>query len=647
MNRLTRALGGLLLAAALAACGGGGGSAGTPSTGGTTSTPTTGTTTGTTTPTTPGTGTTTVAATPAAMEVFTSSAELSTASNSSITFNVAVKDASNQAIPSQPVSFSASSGNLTGSLPVPSTGAAGQPITTVSLSPGADRSNRNITVTLVAGSVTQQITIPVTGTALSAAGASFVLIGATTTFTVKALDSAGQPVTNASLTVSSALGNTITPSSLTTNSQGAASFVYTGTRAGNDTITIQGLGTNTTAPITVSADQFSFEAPAANASVAVGAAQAVTVRYLIAGVPQVGKAVTFSTTRGAVATAVVATDADGRASTTVSSTSSGPANIVAQTATAQVTLPVLFVATAPSTLVLQANPGALPPNAAGSTANQAALQATVRDASGNPVKGVTVNFTAVTDPSNGTISPGTATTDAAGSAVAQFTSGPLTTANNGVIMRATVQGTAISGTASLTVNAQALFITIGTGNDISNLDPTTYQKQFSVYVTDANGAPAANRSVTLSAYPTTYGKGTLVYDDVTAKQWVYASFTSCLNEDVNRDGILQAEEDDAVAGTGRGNGNGKLDPGLPVVVSPATVTTDNTGRATFFLQYGENFAPWLNAQIVARASVGGTESVKLHEYFLRGLSSDFTNKDVAPAGAVSPFGVVANCRNPN
>ena len=35
---------------------------------------------------------------------------------------VAVKDANNQAIPKQTVSFSATSGNLTGSLPPPTTG---------------------------------------------------------------------------------------------------------------------------------------------------------------------------------------------------------------------------------------------------------------------------------------------------------------------------------------------------------------------------------------------------------------------------------------------------------------------------------------------------------------------------------------------
>ena len=56
--------------------------------------------------------------------------------------------ASNVAMRSQTVTFAASSGNIQGASPTPTTGEAGEAITKVSLSPGADRSNRVITVTL-------------------------------------------------------------------------------------------------------------------------------------------------------------------------------------------------------------------------------------------------------------------------------------------------------------------------------------------------------------------------------------------------------------------------------------------------------------------------------------------------------------------
>jgi hypothetical protein len=626
MIKYMKALGGLLLASALVACGGGGGSAGT-TTGGNTGGNTGG-----------GTGT----SVPATIDVFTSAAQLSTASTSSLTFTVGVKDASNNSIPNQTVTFSASSGSLVGALPSPATGAAGEPITSVGLSAGADRSNRSITVTVTAGSVSQQVSIPVTGTTLSVSGASSVLLNGTTSFTVKATDAAGQPVPSASLAATSQLGNPIAPATATTDALGSASFVYTGTNAGNDRITVSGLGTTATAPILVSAEDFSFTAPASNASIPVSTGQAVTVKYLVAGVPQVGKTVTFATTRGTVTPASAVTDATGSASAVVSSTSSGPANVVAQTASAQVTLPLNFVATNPATLVLQANPSALPPNTSG-TSNQSVLLATVRDPSGNPVANKTVNFSAVSDPSNGTITPASATTDSSGTATAQFISGSIATANNGVQLQATVQGTAISGTTSLSVNAQALFITIGTGNKIGNATETAYSKDFVVYVTDATGAPAGGKAVTISVWPEEYLKGSLAYD-AGAKQWTYSGApTVCVNEDVNRNGILNAGEDT--------NGNGSLEPGLPVIIigsgSSATLTTDSTGSAAFTLQYAENFAPWVATRITARASVGGTESSAGMNYFLAGSSDDFANQSVAPAGVVSPYGVATSCSNPN
>ena len=116
MTQYLRTLGAVLLAALMTACGGGGGSAGTVIGGsaGSSATP------------------------PASIEVFSSGTQLSSATNSSVTFTVVAKDANNQAIPNQTVTFSASSGNLTGALPAPKTGSAGQAITSVSLAPGAD-----------------------------------------------------------------------------------------------------------------------------------------------------------------------------------------------------------------------------------------------------------------------------------------------------------------------------------------------------------------------------------------------------------------------------------------------------------------------------------------------------------------------------
>jgi hypothetical protein len=357
------------------------------------------------------------------------------------------------------------------------------------------------------------------------------------------------------------------------------------------------------------------------------------------GVAVPGVTVNFSTTRGTLSASSVVTDANGRAQVTVQSSSSGPAGITAAIAGGpSVTQQVTFAALTPATLILQANPGAVSPNTGGSTVNQSSLSALVRDSAGNPVSGAVVNFTAETDPSNGSVSPGTATTGANGTAVAQFIAGPLSTSNNGVTLRATVQSTAVTGTTALTVNQQALFISVFTGNTIDNVDPTTYRKAFSVLVTDANGASVAGKSVTLSVLPTLYRKGSLVFSTATSS-WARGVTTTCANEDADRDGILDGGEDL--------NGDGRLTPGLPVSVDTPTITTDSSGRATFNLLYGENMVPWLSVDITARTNVGGTESSKVQSYDLLGLSSDFTDQNVPPAGVTSPFGTATSCTNPN
>jgi len=616
MIRLMKTWGGMLLAAALVACGGGGGSPGT----------TAGTT-----------GPTTVTQ-PASIELFASAPQLTSASNSAVGFTVVVKDSNNQALPSRTVTFSATSGNLIGALPTPSTGTTGEAITGVSLTPGADPTNRDITVTATSGGVSSSIVIPVVGTVVSVTGDPSIILGAATTFAAKAVDSSGSPVAGRTLTVTSSLGNNLNPATITTDAQGNANFIYTANRSGQDTLTVSGLGTSARTTVSVSADDFAFQTPAANSTVAVGAMQTVSIRYLTGGAPAAGRTVIFSTTRGTITPSTAVTDASGIASATVSSTTSGPASVVAQSGNAQTTLPLTFVATTPATLVLQANPGAILPNTSGSTLNQATLQATVRDSVGNPVAGRVVNFTALADPSNGSISPASGSTDSAGQVAVQFIAGPLSTANNGVVISASVQGTTVTGTGSLTVSGQALFISIAAGNVVSNLDVTTYQKQFAVYVTDANGAPAANRVVNLSVFPDFYAKGTLSYFDPPGA-WGPATYQACPNEDLNRNGILDPGEDV--------NGDGRLQPGLPVIVTPASVTTAANGFATFHLQYGENYVPWLSTTITARTSVGGTESVKTFDYPLEGVASDFSSETNPPQGVFSPFGTVTSCQSPN
>ena len=478
-----------MLVVMMAACGGGGGSSGSSS---------------------GGTSTTSPAVTPATVEVLTSSSALASAGSEAV-ITAFVKSSANVSLAGQTVSFAASSGILQASSSV--TDANG--VVTAKLSAGSNKAIRDITVTVTAGSVKGEIVIPVTGTRLSIAGnVSLQAGGPATQYTIRAVDSAGSPVSGAAIKVVSALGNAVSPADLTTDSSGSASVLYTPNKAGLDTLSISGLGNSASVDLSVNASDFAVLSPASATQVPVGSNQNVTVRYRLSGAGVSGQTVNFSTTRGSVSAASELTSATGEASVSVSSTTAGPAVVTAQIAgVGQVNLPIQFVAITPATIIVQANPGAVAPNSSG-TANQSTIEAIVRDAAGNAVANRQVNFTTLQDVSNGALSPGVATTDLNGRAQVRFIPGANTSPANGVVIQAAVASTAISSTTSLTVNGQALFITIGFGNTMANLDETTYSKQFSVYVTDANGVAVGGQNITLAVIPSSYSKGVMTKEKI-------------------------------------------------------------------------------------------------------------------------------------
>ena len=552
------------------------------------------------------------------------------------TITAFVKNAANVAMPNVAVQFSADSGTLLSA--ETTTNASG--VATARLSPGGNRSNREITVRASAGTQSGAVKVAVTGSTLTITGSSTQQLGSTAAYSVRAVDSSGNPLAGMGLTVLSSLGNALSPATLTTDAAGNASFSYTAGNSGTDVLSVTGLGSmRQNLSVTISAVSLSFVSPASNTSVNVTASQPVNIRYLVGGVAQSGVTVNFSSTRGAVSSASVLTNASGEASVNVASSTAGPATVTAQIAGVGVaTLPVTFVATSPATITLQGTPSAVAPNQSGTTANQSTLSAVVRDASGNLVAGQTVNFNLVSDLSGGSLSAGAAVTDANGRAQVQFIAGASSTPANGVVVRATVAG--ISSTAPLTVSGSALFISFGISNEISNLDPTIYTKRFAVYVTDANGVAVGNQAVNLSVIPTQYGKGTLSwYSTPGVCAYSAGSPTWCPNEDANGNGILDGGED--------ANTNGRLTPGNVVVASPGVVTTDSAGRAYFDLQYGEQYALWAVVQLRARAAVSGTESIATTDFLLVGLADDYNQEGVSPAGRVSPFGAAASCANPN
>ncbi|MGH8142378.1 MAG: beta strand repeat-containing protein [Steroidobacteraceae bacterium] len=593
--------------------------------------------------------------------VLASAPQLPSDSSTAVTITAIVRNASNQLEPNVAVNFVASSGGIT---PVQTTAGAAASVAAgttdangtaaASLTPAGDPSNRVITVTATAGTSSGTVNVAVIGSTLTVTGPSSLVLGSSATYTVALTDSGSNGIGNTALNVSSALGNTVTPASLVTDSTGHATFQLTATMAGSDTVTAAGLGLTATQALSVSSQNFNFTAPAANASVDIGSSQAVKLVWTNGGVPVANQTVSFSSTRGTV-TSTAMTDATGTANVLVSSTTAGPAVITASatdggvSVTAQ--LPLNFIAMTPASLDLQASPATVP------VQGQSTISAIVRDASNNLVQGQTVNFT-LTDNTGGTLSVGSAVTDVQGRAQVVYTASTTASAANGVQIAATVLGTSVTNTVYLTVGGQTLFLSLGTGNTISeNTSKTQFILPYAVQALDSGGNAVSGVQITLTVHslppddPAPGGS-----PDFTASSSVYAAYAKgiwtkgtsswvqsvaadCLNEDVDGTGIFESSEDL--------NANGKLDPGDVAAVSPGTVTTDSTGSANVTITYPEDHAAWVQVRLTATATVAGTQTSTTSTFWLPMLASYLTNLTVTPPGVVSPYGIAASCADPN
>ena len=568
--------------------------------------------------------------TPAAVEIIAASTTVGTGGDG-VVIRAFVKDANNNALPAAAVTFRASTGTLSSVSAV--TDAAGSASAT--FSSGSDSSNRSAVITVSSGAVSNTITLPITGTRLTLSGPTALILGNSAAFDVVVTDSKGNVVPSVTVTASSSLGNALTAvGGSSTNSSGQVRYTYTATNPGTDNLVFTGAGaTASPSPaLVVSGEDFAFVSPNPSTTVAVNTIQAVQVRLRSGGVAQVGKVINFAATGGTLSAASVNTDANGIAQVNFSSSSAGPVTVQARVSgsATSATLPLVVVATVPSTLVLQISPTSIAPNLSTASGNQAQVVAKVTDAAGNPVQGQTVNFTRLIDPSGGNLLQASATTDSSGQATVAYRSGAQSTANNGVVLSATVASfPAVTGSATLTVNQTALFIALGTGNVITNVDPQTYKKDWVVYVTDSNGIPVNGVTLTIKAIPTFYLTGRLLWN---GKSWTYepGKIFSCRNEDANTDGILSAGEDD--------NKDGVLWPGNVIAVSPGNVQTTN-GRATISLTYAESYVPWVQVRLSASATVTGTESRTDAEFIVVGDAADFTVETAPPAGVTSPYGL--------
>jgi Bacterial Ig-like domain (group 1) len=623
----------------------------------------------------------------------TSQPNLPTDGKTTSTITVIVKDAGNRALQNAVVDISTNDSGSTIQQATTKTAADGTVAATLT---STGKSNRVITVKAVVGTKTVFVEVPVSGTSLTLSGAQSLSLNGTGDYTLALRDSSGAAFTNTDVVLKSKNGNTFTPAAVKTDSNGQAKFKITATQSGSDLITAEAAGASISIPVNVAPIELAITSVTTNATateeVVVNASspKQINIKFSKNGAPLAGKVLNVSATRGVITTlgagataTTVTTDASGTAAFSITSTSAGFSTMsVSDTSTSDTkgsvtTAQIEFVSRIPATVKIQASKSVVPINAIGASGNASQLVASVLDAAGNPVKGIDVNFSAVSDPSSGRIEPGTAKTDSAGIATVAFIAGPKTTGPDQVKLRALIGAvpSVAPSDALLTVASPAISIRLGTGNKIEVNGSTRYKYPWNAVVVDSSGAPIQDAVVSVQVVPVGYYKGSWVLSTGTTPTWGRGAYVTdsagnymldamgnfigapaefCRSEDTSpQDGALQAGEDI--------NGTGKLEPGN-VATSSVGIAGQKTGANGFIdfdVVYAKSYALFTTVRIDVKAQVAGTESTVSQEFLLPILKDDAAdNPPVIPGTSAGPFGRIVfpqtinavsktACQNPN
>ena len=301
---------------------------------------------------------------------------------------------------------------------------------------------------------------------------------------------------------------------------------------------------------------------------------------------------------------------------------------------------------------ISANPSVVAVNLAGSANNRAEIRALFLGVNNKPIANVRAKFNLNGDPSSigGSFSTGNDTllSDVNGVVTTAYVPGTRSSPTNGVSVRvcygtsdtdANLLNCTTAKIATLTVTAEPLGVSIGTNGEII-VKSLTYVKQFVISVSDAAGVAKADVKLVASVDLPNYRKGFYVF---TAGRWVKADGDAavCANEDVNRNGVLEAGEDT--------NGDGQLWPRKPdVIVSLLQTSTGADGTATLQIEYAQDHGSWVDALItVAASGVSGSEGRATYLVAPVPVSASAITAAPPPAFVVSPYGVQPSCSTPN
>ena len=480
-----------------------------------------------------------------------------------------------------------------------STDATGKLEATIGI--GSDRTNRNITITVVAGDVTRStvlkvvtdpgtqnptaddLTLVLSSPSLTNGGSS------TITATVTAVDRNRNVVAGIPVTLSVDSSATAAVSGTTTTAAGTlTATVGIGADRSNRVITVTATSGSLvrTASFSVTGAKLTVSA----APLVVAGSTGNVIEYTLVdfnALAMVDQPITV--TGNGLPTQSGRTDLNGKFRYTYSAPgTSGTLTVLASAAGDQrsqvvtvsaATSSVAVASEVPQSASVTPTPSVVTVNTSGSTANQVELRVLYLGANNKPIPRVRTRFDLAgnANSTDGVVSwvGAYAYSDENGVARATFTPGQRSSPTNGVTIRACYDvgdfasgATACSGVArtvatTLTVSSEALAVNIRT-NELIKPGSTdlTYIKEYVVMVVDSAGQAKADVQITPSVDLTGYHKGFYVYNDV-AGQWVQVltlesgekyvwSGTAwqkdtgittgpvCPNEDVNRNGVREA-----------------------------------------------------------------------------------------------------------
>ena len=184
-------------------------------------------------------------------------------------------------------------------------------------------------------------------------------------------------------------------------------------------------------------------------------------------------------------------------------------------------------------------------------------------------------------------------------------------------------------------------MSIGTdGTILSVNNDLMYDKRFIVSVVDAAGNAKPDVNLSVSVDLPKYYKG-FYTRPVGAQGWIKTETAVCANEDLNKNGVLEAGEDLDL--------DNVLEPrksDVSIVLTHSKTRADGTAEVQ--IQYAKNVGSWIAALITVSASgVSGTEGRAQFSLDPVPVDAASITAPSSPAFQVSPYGIMGSCTDKN